>query len=110
MHLAYFDENKYTNQNPFFFVGGIIVPDNKALEFEDTLSQIQYNFFGTSILTKETEFHGKELFHGKGIFEKRKLSKRIQVFADVASFLINNKIPIRMICIDVKKHSLGSTI
>ena len=70
----YFDENKYTKENPLFWIGGIIVPDSKALEFEDTLSQIQFNFFGTNTLSKESEFHGKDIFHGKGNCRKRKLA------------------------------------
>ncbi|MEW8293051.1 MAG: DUF3800 domain-containing protein [Candidatus Thiodiazotropha sp.] len=104
MHLSYFDEDKYSEENPFFLIGGLVIPDGKALEFEDTLSQIQYNFFGTNVLTKDTEFHGKELFHGKGQFKGRKLADRVRVFHDISSFLINNKIPIRMVCIDVHAH------
>ena len=104
MHLAYFDENKYSDDNPYFSVGGILLPDKKVAEFESTLSQIQYNFFETSTLTKETEFHGKELFHGKGQFKRRKLEERLKVFEDLASFIVNNRIPVRMVCIDVKEH------
>jgi hypothetical protein len=69
MHLAYFDENKYTDENPFFYIGGYLLPEDKALELESTLTQIQYNFFGSSSLRKDTEFHGKEMFHGKGVFK-----------------------------------------
>lgn len=104
MHLAYFDENKFADDNPYFWGGGLLIPDNKAIEFENTLSQIQYNFFGTSILSKDTEFHGKELFHGKAHFKGRALADRVRVFHDVSSFLVNNKIPVRMVCIDVPQH------
>lgn len=104
MHLAYFDENKFADDNPYFWVGGLLIPDKKAIEFENTLSQIQYNFFGTSVLSKDTEFHGKELFHGKGSFKGRSLAERLRVFQDIATFLVNNKIPVRMVCIDVPKH------
>lgn len=45
MHLSYFDENKFTDNNPYFWVGGLLIPDKKAIELENTLSQIQYNFF-----------------------------------------------------------------
>lgn len=104
MHLAYFDENKFADDNPYFWVGGLLIPDKKAIQFENTLSQIQDNFFGTSVLSKDTEFHGKELFHGKGHFKGRALSERVRVFHDVASFIVNSKIPVRMVCIDVPKH------
>jgi len=104
MHLAYFDENKYTAQNPYFYIGGYLVPEDKARQLEDTLIQIQYNFFGSTSLMKETEFHGKEMFHGKGRFKKRKLAERVQLFEDISKFLISNQLPIRLVRIDVNAH------
>ena len=104
MYLAYFDENKYSKENPFFFIGGYLVSEDKALELESTLTQIQSNFFGSAALRKDTEFHGKEMFHGKGHFKKRKLNERVQLFEDIATFIIDNQLPIRMVCIDVDSH------
>lgn len=104
MHLCYFDENKHTAEDPHFFIGGLMIPDHKALEFEKTLSQIAFNFFGTRSLTVSSEFHGKDLFHGKGNAKGRKLEERVQLFQDVATFVSNNKIPVRMICINVERH------
>ncbi len=104
MYLAYFDENKYTDENPYFYVGGFLVPEEKALDLENTLTQIQYNFFGTSSLRKDTEFHGKEMFHGKGQYKRRKLNERVRLFEDISTFIINNKLPVRLVCIDVNAH------
>ncbi|MGB0320683.1 MAG: hypothetical protein ACPGAH_10200 [Cycloclasticus sp.] len=94
MHLAYFDENKYSNENPYFFIGGYLVPEEKTIDLESTLTRIQSNFFGSTALRTDTEFHGKEMFHGKGHFKKRKLSDRVQLFDDIATFVINNQLPI----------------
>ena len=44
MHLIYFDENKYSEENPFFNIGGILVPESKVLELDRTLTRIQYIF------------------------------------------------------------------
>ena len=104
MHLCYFDENKHTAEDPHFFIGGLMIPDFKALEFERTLSQIAFNFFGSRTLTVSSEFHGKDLFHGKGNAKGRKLEERVQLFQDVATFVTNNKIPVRMVCINVERH------
>ena len=104
MHLCYFDENKHTEENPFFYIGGLLIPDTKAIEFESTLSQIAFNYFGVRTMTIQSEFHGKELFHGKGNSKGRKLAERVQVFQDVATFVTNNQIPVRMVCIDVVRH------
>ena len=104
MHLIYFDENKYSEDNPFFTIGGVLIPEPKVLKLDQTLTQIQFNFFGSSSLVSENELHGKEMFHGKGPFKGRKLSERVQLFQHLATFLISNQIPIRLVHIDVKLH------
>ncbi len=104
MHLIYFDENKYSEANPFFTIGGVLVPEAKVLELDETLTKIQSNFFGSSHLTTQNEFHGKEMFHGKGPFKGRKLAERVQLFDYLATFLVDNAIPIRLIHIDVNRH------
>ncbi|MBY0377040.1 MAG: DUF3800 domain-containing protein [Gammaproteobacteria bacterium] len=104
MYLIYFDENKYSKESPYFFIGGILLEDKKLTEFESTIMQIQYNFFGTNILTKDTELHGIDIFQGKGSCKNKKLDARIALIQDVAKFIVTNKIPIRLVCIDVEKH------
>lgn len=104
MYLIYFDENKFSVEDPFFYIGGILLEKEKIQSLDKTLMQIQYNFFGTSILMKETEMHGKDIFHGKGNFSKRKLVDRLKLFGDIANFIVAHKITIRIVCIDVNKH------
>jgi hypothetical protein len=104
VQFAYFDENKFSRENPFFWVGGIIVNDRQIHSLESILIQIQYNFFGTSVLSKENEIHGKEIFQGKANFKGVKLEKRVELFKNVAIFVISNRIPIRLIRIDVNEH------
>jgi len=92
MYFFYFDETKFEGQiNPCFFIGGLIFPDKDLQAHETTLSQIQQNFFGTSILTQQTEMHGKEIFHGKADFKGRKLADRLKLLADIATFIIAAK-------------------
>ena len=104
MCLAYFDENKYSEENPFFVIGGYLMPDDNALDLEAALTKIQLDFFNSAALRTDTEFHGKEMLHGKGNFKRRKLSERIQLFEALTKFVIDNKLPIRLVCIDVKAH------
>jgi hypothetical protein len=104
MYLIYFDENKYSDDSPYFFVGGILLEDKKLTEFESTIMQIQYNFFGTNILTKDTELHGVDLFHGKRNCKTKRLETRVSLIKDITRFLVSNAIPIRLVCIDVKAH------
>ena len=78
MYLIHFDENKYAADNPFFLIGGILLEDKKITEIENVIMQIQYNFFGTNILNKDTELHGVELFQGKNNFRNRKMAGRCE--------------------------------
>ncbi len=104
MHLFYFDETKYEPSGRYFFIGGIVVRDADVLALEATLTQIQQNFFGTSFLTRETEMHGKDIFHGKGVFKSRKLTDRIKLLTDITTFFCDAKLPIRIVKIDVPAH------
>jgi hypothetical protein len=104
MYLAYFDENKHSEENPHFYIGGILISDDKISDLEKILSRIAYNFFGTSILTKDTEIHGVDLYQGKAAFKGRKLEDRIALLKDLTDFVVDHKIPIRIVNIDVQAH------
>ena len=104
MYLIYFDETKFEEKNPYFFIGGILIKDKLVSDIEKEIMKIQYNFFGNTLLNIENELHGKLIFQGKGIYKKRKLPERLKLFEDVADILIRYKIPIRLICIDVNAH------
>jgi len=104
MHLCYFDENKHSPAQPVFTLGGLLIPDHKAIGLEQTLDDIAFKFFGSHSLTLQNELHGKDLFHGKGYCKGRKLEDRVRVFAEVASFVVENELPVRMVRIDVARH------
>ena len=104
MKLIYFDETKFSEDSPFFFIGGILLSEKHITALENTLMQIQYNFFSTNRLDNSTELHGLYIFQGKGAYKKSKLKDRLKLFSDVGNLLTQHKIPIRIICVDVKKH------
>jgi len=93
MHLIYFDENKYSDENPYFFLGGILLEDKKLTELESAIMKIQYDFFKNNTLTKDTELHGIDIFHGKRNCKNKKLEIRINLIQNITKFLIVNKIP-----------------
>jgi hypothetical protein len=74
-------------------IGGLLIPDQKAIDFENPLGEIAFNFFGARSLMQVNEFHGKELFHGKGNAKGRTLADRVQVFQNIATFVTDNQIP-----------------
>jgi Protein of unknown function (DUF3800) len=106
MWLAYFDENKYdfAAGRDKFWIGGLLIPDVAAAELDKQLRQIQTSYFGSSVLSQQTEFHGKELFHGKGNSRGRSLVERLKVFDAIAQCVIDMKLPLRFVQIDVTAH------
>lgn len=66
--------------------------------------RIQYNFFGTNHLIKEAEIHGGDMFQGRAHFKGISIDKRVQLFRDVGSFIVDNNIPLRFVCVDVDAH------
>jgi hypothetical protein len=104
MHLIYFDENKYEAANPYFWIGGVLIPEPKAIGCDKTLLQIQFNALGKAHLGKDSELHGKDIFHGKGNFKGRKLAERIALIRQLVDFVLDNRIPVQLISIDVNAH------
>ncbi len=104
MYLMYFDEVKFEEGNPYFFIGGILIKDSIISDVEKSIMKIQFDFFGSSLLKIENELHGKDIFQGKGVYKKRKLPERLKLFEEIAQILIKYKIPIVLICIDVEAH------
>ncbi|MBI2601912.1 MAG: DUF3800 domain-containing protein [Deltaproteobacteria bacterium] len=107
MHLIYFDESKYhEHQSPYFFLGGIIIPESSVSQFESSLTQIQYNYFRTNSLNKDTELHGTHIFDGKGNFKKdrKSLDRRISLFKDLVDCMVSNSIIFRGVRINVPSH------
>ena len=104
MQLAYFDENKYCVDNPYYYVGGLIIDEKKTTDLENVLIQIQFNFFGTSALSKSTEFHGKEIFHGKEHYKGKSIGDRLHLLNDLSKVIINHQLVTRIVCINVNAH------
>ncbi len=106
MWLAYFDENKYDPAagRDCFWIGGLLLSEASAAALEKRLRAIQTDFFGTSLLAPSSELHGKELFHGKGNCKGRGLDERMAVFERVADCVVELKLAMQFVCINVPRH------
>lgn len=104
MQLIYFDENKYSEENPFFLIGGIVLPESRLMTLENMIERIQYSFFGTSVLNKDTEFHGVNIVHGKANCKNKKLFERVELVKSIVRFLVDHQVVSRLVRINVKSH------
>lgn len=104
MQLFYIDENKHSEAAPDFWIGGLMIDSAQAQSLDAQMRQVQAAALGVALLDKNHELHGKDIFHGKGNFKGRPLTDRIQVLANVATFVVKNGIPVRLVRIDVARH------
>ena len=93
MKLIYFDEVKHDPpiQNSYW-IGGVSIDVNDIPEIEKSLNEVSTAVFGSSILTKDTEFHGKEITHGKGNFKGKKLKERLNITKQLIDIVQNEKV------------------
>lgn len=68
------------------------------------MAQIQYNYFGTQTLNKQTELHGQEVFQGKNNFKGKPLNERIKLFLDILTCSENNNVFSRFVKLNVPNH------
>ncbi len=101
MRLIYFDETKFSEDNPYFFIGGILLEEECVTNLDRELMKVQQDFFGTNSLDKKTELHGLYIYQGKGSYKNRTIPDRIDLFQRIGELLIQYKIPIRVVSIDM---------
>lgn len=70
MLLFYYDEVKYhPPQQESFWLGGVGASSTVISELEEQVNEVSKDAFGSTLLQKSTEFHGKELCRGNGLFK-----------------------------------------
>lgn len=89
MLLTYFDEVKYQEgMQPYYWIGGIVVTPKMVCFMENAVSDLSKECFGVGTLSKDTEFHAVEIFHGKRNFKQWKdIEKRMNVLIRLSDIL-----------------------
>ena len=88
MFLIYFDEVKYhppAQQN--YRLGGIMVDARLVPELEQSVNELSKQCFGSARLSNETEFHAKDIFHGKANFKGREIAARMETLEKLAKII-----------------------
>ena len=88
LFLIYFDEVKHDPpvQEAQLF-GGITVRDTDAQEIEDRMNELAEKYFGSKVLSKDTEFHAKDIAQGKGNCKTRKPAERVEMLEGLLDIL-----------------------
>lgn len=84
MFLIYLDESKYQEGvEPFHWLCGLAFPENSLVTVEERLASIATRYFGTGLLGKEREFHGKDIVHKKAGHKGRDIEERLQLYREI---------------------------
>jgi hypothetical protein len=70
MYLVFFDESKNDNAYASYHIGALAIEDSRLLEVEQQVNSIAQDIFGSSLLSRNTEFHAAEIFHRTRNFKK----------------------------------------
>ncbi|MGJ0485247.1 MAG: hypothetical protein ACR65R_12085 [Methylomicrobium sp.] len=88
MYLIYIDEVKYQKgKEPFYWLCGLGFSEEFINLVEDRLSKISLNYFGSAILSKETEFHAKDIVHGKSLYKGHDINRRLTLYKSLLDVL-----------------------
>jgi hypothetical protein len=101
MFLTYFDEVKYQHGvQPYYWLGGIMVEAQLVAVLEAQVNELSRECFGRAHLESGTEFHAKDIFHGKANFKGWDAAKRIDVLQRLSKIIDRHdeiyKVPIRL--------------
>lgn len=88
LFLIYFDEVKHDPpvQEAQLF-GGIAVKDIDAQDIEDKMNDLADKYFGSKLLSKDTEFHAKDIVQGKVNCKGRNPEDRIEILEGLLDIL-----------------------
>lgn len=87
MRFVYFDECKYQPPNqPYYWLGALSIVSNSVAEVERRVNELSREYFGTQQLSRDTEFHAKDLYHRKRHFSDWKdVGKRLECLQRLAA-------------------------
>lgn len=91
MLCAYIDDSGNTGarlndpEQPFHYVGAIIVPEIAWMGLKTSLTRVAKDALGT--VPDSFEFHGSELYRGKGVWKHTSLADRMDIYRECLSLL-----------------------
>ena len=84
MLLVYYDEVKYEKGvQPAHWFGGVALHIDDIGSIEAEINRLSKDVFGSSVLSTETEFHAKDIFHGKKNFKGISFEERLEILEEL---------------------------
>jgi hypothetical protein len=88
LHLVYIDEVKCDGiQEHYYWQFALAIPEADVVSVENALNGLAKSYFGSAILSPETEFHGSPIVQGKGPFKGHPLDRRVDLFKKLVSVI-----------------------
>jgi len=97
MYLCYIDESGNTGSNlkdihqPYLVLTALLVPPENVKEIETDLRTLGYKYFAAESRNTDFEFHGDDIYNGRGrYFKKLSLSRRISILDDLVAIALKH--------------------
>lgn len=88
MHLMYFDEVKFHPPvQKLHRLGGIMMHVELIPELEASVNELSLERFGSAHLSKDTEFHAADIFHGSANFKGKEFDERMETLEALAKII-----------------------
>jgi hypothetical protein len=91
MHLVYVDEVKHQGRTQrYHWLGALAFPDSAIQAIDGFLSRLASEFFGTALLDVSSEFHARDIFHGKGPYKGRPVRERVALYTSLLDVIASS--------------------
>jgi len=88
MHLVYVDEVKYNPPTEQYHrLCALAFPELSLQPVDQALTDLAASYFGASVLSVQTEFHGKDILQGKGPYKGRPLDGRVTLYKSLLDLI-----------------------
>lgn len=101
MHLIYFDEVKFEPpKQRFHWFGGFAISSNDVAAIEGLMNNLAKDWFGDPKLSKETEFHAKDIVHGKALFKGVPIDERLELLGKLLDICARDEVNSIFSCVE----------
>lgn len=106
MRVIYFDEVKYEKgKQPYYWLGAIAIESTSIQAIEKELDELSKSYFGSPLISRETEFHASDIYHRKKHFKTEKNhSKRLDLLKRLAEIASDDRLD--KICVRIEPGAM----
>lgn len=93
MYVAYFDEAKPDGSiQPDYWYCGLMLNADAIKTVDESVIDLSLNIFSKEIAARDTEFHAKDIVHGKKAFKNINIAERLDIYNKLLRIVKENNL------------------